>query len=183
MIRIVFLILSLALVSLACASPSANDYGWYVNDVLVSDEPWRSHDGPLLALLFITDEVKAEALYDFWNTEAGNVPIEGITTVAPGVAVETVVVFAGCEPDDEGNCAVWGTASVVTGAGRVLAEQIEVPIWVGRPPPQGASLGISEHGVGTVTDRFAGSYTFRMVVTDRVAEREVPLVRELVIAQ
>ena len=88
-----------------------------------------------------------------------------------------MVFFARCQPDGHGNCSVWGKASVETSDGRVLAKGVEVPLWVDRPPLPGDALGVSEHGVGLVVADFAGSYTFRVVVTDRVAGREVALVR------
>ena len=173
--------LSLTLVLIACAGPPTDDYGWHVNGIRVPDEPWRAHDGPFLALLFITDD--ARALFDFWNTKPGNVPLEPITNTAPGVAAETVVFFVRCQPDPEGNCDVWGTASIVASDGRIPVNRTEVPLWVGRPPPPGEALGVSEHGVGLVTENFAGSYTFYMVVTDRVSGRHVSLVQEVAVVQ
>jgi hypothetical protein len=181
MSRGVLVITSLAFALAACAQPAPNDHGWRVNGVRVPDEPWRAHDGPFLALLFITDD--AQAIYEFWNTQPGNVPVEPVASAAPGVAVEAVVMFVRCQPDRDGNCNVWGTASVIASDGRVLASETEVPLWVGRPPPQGDALGISEHGVGLVVESFPGSYTFRMVVTDRVADRQVSLAQELAVAQ
>jgi hypothetical protein len=93
--------------------------------------------------------------------------------------VEAVVIFARCQPDADGNCRVWGTATVETSDGRVLTSGAEVPLFVGHPPPPGAALGISEHGIGLVLEDFAGTYKFKMIVQDRVAGRKVALSQEL----
>ncbi|MBW2270824.1 MAG: hypothetical protein JRH16_19860, partial [Deltaproteobacteria bacterium] len=156
-------LLSLTLVLIAGAEPPVDDAGWQVNGIRVPDEPWRAHDGPFLALLFISEDAKA--LRDSWGTKPGKVPLEPTTHAAPGVAAETAVFFVRCQPDSEGNCDVWGTASIVARDGRILVNRKKVPLWVGRPPPPGEAIGISEHGVGLVTENFAGSYTFYMIVT------------------
>jgi hypothetical protein len=180
MSRRVTFCLSLLAACLACASPS-DDQGWYVDGVPVADNPWRGHDGPFLAMLVLTDD--PESVYDFWNTKPGNVPASSITHIAPGASVEAIVFFVGCEPDRHGNCGVWGTATVRSPDGSLLADGMEVPLWVGRPPPPGRALGISEHGIGMSNESLPGSYIFRMVVTDRIANRQVSLQRELTIAQ
>ena len=172
---------ALAAMLLACAAPTHLDQGWYIDGVLVPDERWRAHDGAFLAMLLITDD--AESLYDFWNTKPGNVPVSPVSKVAPGASVEAVVFFVGCKPDSQGNCHIWGTATVIAPDGRLLADRIEIPLWVGRPPPPHPALGISEHGVGMTDERLPGSYTSRMIVTDRIGDREVPLERELTIVQ
>jgi hypothetical protein len=174
------LFLSLVAACLACAS-TVDDHGWYVDGVRVADESWRGHDGPFLATLILTDDPKS--VYDFWNTKPGNVPVPSITSIAPDTSVEAVVFFVGCEPDPQGNCGVWGTATVISPNGSLLADRVEVPLWVGRPPPPGRALGISEHGIGMSNESLPGSYVFHMVVTDRVANRQVPLEQELTIVQ
>ena len=180
MSRLGAVLLALAAMLLACAAPPQVDQGWYVNGAPVPDEPWRAHDGPFLAALVITDD--AESLYEFWNTKPGNVPVSPVTKIAPGTSVEAVVFFIGCETDSQGNCDIRGSATVIAPDGRLLADRIEVPLWVGRPAPPGGALGISEHGVGMTDERLPGSYTFRIVVSDRIGNREVPLERELTIA-
>ena len=180
MIRTGALFLPLVAAYLACASPT-DDRGWYVDGVPVADEAWRGHDGPFLATLILTDV--PETIYDFWNTKPGNVPVVSITKIAPNTGVEAVVIFAGCKPDHQGNCGVWGTATVISPAGSLLADRIEIPLWVGRPPPPGRALGISEHGIGMRNESAPGSYIFHMVVTDRIADRRVSLKQELTIMQ
>jgi hypothetical protein len=93
------------------------------------------------------------------------------------------VYFAGCQPADDGDCSVWGKATLEASDGRALAKEVEVALSVDRPPPSGDAFGMSEHGIGLVVEDFAGSYTFRVVVTDRVAGREVVLVRELAVVR
>ena len=110
-----------------------NAHGWSVNGVLVPDEPWRGHDGPFLAALFLTDD--AEAVYERWRTQPGDFKTGNIHEARSGARVEAVVVFMRCQPDETGNCQVWGTATVEAGDGRVVARGVEVPLWVGRPPP------------------------------------------------
>ena len=168
------------LVLVSCATAAPQDHGWHVNGVPVPDEPWRGHDGPFLALLLVTDDAKA--LYEFWNTKPGDVPVQPIARAAPGTNVETVVFFSHCQPDRRGNCDIWGTATVETTDGRVLASRTEVPLWAG-PPPPGEALGISEHGVGLIVGDFSGSYRFRIVVTDRVANRRVVLTQWLAVGR
>jgi hypothetical protein len=170
------------LVSTCLAFSSLSDeFGWYVDGVLVADEPWRGHNGPFLAMLILTDDPKS--VYDFWNTKPGNVPIPSTSKVAPGASVEAIVFFVGCEPDPRGNCSVWGTATVISPNGSLLADRTEVPLWVGRPPPPGRALGISEHGIGMSNESLPGEYTFRIVVKDRVARRQVSLEQKLSIVQ
>jgi hypothetical protein len=130
-----------------------------------------------VALLHVTDD--AEALYHFWNTQEGNVPLQELASVAPGTHVETVVLFSMCQPDTKGNCQVWGNASVKTERGEVLSEGARIALWVDRPAPPPGTLGISEHGVGLVTDLSAGAYFFQLEVEDTVGKRTVTLAREL----
>jgi hypothetical protein len=180
-VRRAFHLIILAFACAGCSGAPPDAYGWSVDGVLAPDEPWRGHDGPFLAQLVLTDDAKA--LYEIWNTKPGNVPMRPTVHAAPGTHVETVVLFVHCQPDRDGNCSVWGEATVEASDGRVLADGIEVPLWVDRPPPPGDALGISEHGIGLVVADFAGSYTFRVVVTDRVAGREVALAQELAVAR
>jgi hypothetical protein len=180
MSRIGAVLLLLAAVLLACAAPPEVGQGWYVDGAPVPDEPWRAHDGPFLAMLVITDD--PESLYKFWNTKPGNVPVSPLANVAPGASVEAVVFFIGCESDSRGNCDIRGKATVIAPDGRLLADQIEIPLWVGRPAPPGRALGISEHGVGMTNERLPGLYTFRLVVSDRIGNREIQLERGLTIA-
>jgi hypothetical protein len=132
-------------------------------------------------MLLLTDD--PDSVYDFWNTKPGHVPVSSITEIAANASVEAVVFFVGCAPDPQGNCGVWGTATVTSPDGSLLADRIEVPLWVGRPPPPGQALGISERGVGMSNESLLGSYSFRMVVTDRIANRQVSLEQELTIVQ
>lgn len=169
----------LALGSLCCAAAPRDEYGWFVDGKRVPDEAWRAHDGPFLAQLVLTAD--ARALQAAWNDDPDGAPVRPLDHAAPDSKVETVVFFARCEPDREGNCSVWGTATVEASDGRVLANRVEVPLWVDHPPPPG--LGVSEHGLGVVIEDFAGSYTFRFVVTDRVGRREVSLMQELAVAR
>jgi hypothetical protein len=173
-------ILGLALAWAACAGAAPDAGGRRVGGGPDSDEPWRGHDGPFLAQLVLVHG--ARALYETWSKKPGEGPLEPAVQAVPGARVETVVYFAHCQPDGEGNCSVWGKATLEASDGRTLASGIEVPLSVGRPPPPGDTLGMSEHGIGLVIEDFAGSYTFRVVVTDRVAGREVALVRELAVA-
>jgi hypothetical protein len=161
-------------------TPEADGYGWAVNGVLVPDEPWRGHDGPFLAALFLTDD--ADAVYERWRTQPGGFRTGNINEAVSGDTVEAVVVFARCQPDRHGNCQVWGKATVVAGSGRVLARQVEVPLYVGHPPPPDPALGIAEHGVALVVNESSSPYAFHMVVSDRVAGREVKLVNHLAVA-
>lgn len=168
----------LLVLAAACSTSSTSDgYGWSVNGVLVPDEPWRGHDGPFLAALFLTDD--AEAVYERWNAEPGDFRTGNVHETLPGATVEAVVVFMRCEPDDSGNCQVWSKATVEAGDGRILAHGLEVPVWVGRPPPPDPALGIGEHGVALVVDEASTPYSFRVVVSDRVAQRQVELVESL----
>lgn len=163
--------------TLGCGGgPPRGDHGWVVDGTLVPDEPWRGHDGPFLAALFLTDD--AEAVYDRWNTQPGNFKSGNIHEAPPGATVEAVVVFTRCQVDEHGDCHVWGTATVESD-GRVLVQHTEVPLWVGKPPPPDPALGIAEHGVALVVEQAASFYSFRMVVSDRVARREVQLVEHL----
>ncbi len=172
-------ILVLALAWAACAGAAPDVDGRRVGGGPDSDSPWRGHDGPFLAQLVLAHG--ARALYETWIAQPGDAPLEPAVQAVPGARVETVVYFAHCQPGGDGNCSVWGEATLEASDGRVLASGIEVPLSVGRPPPPGGTLGMSEHGIGLVVEHFAGSYTFRVVVTDRVAGREVTLVRELAV--
>ena len=175
--RIMVLVLAFAL---GCAGGSSDLQGWAVDGRPAPDEPWRKRDGPFLAMLFLTDQ--AEALYNRWNTEPGNFATRNIHAAPPGTKVEAVVVFLGCEPDASGNCNVWGSATVETDDGRVLARDVQVPLWVGRPAVPDPALNISEHGVGLVVEESVSSYRLHMVVSDRTAQREVRLVHELAVS-
>jgi len=169
----------LALGLVCCAGGATDGYGWYVDGTRVPDEDWRAHDGPFLAQLVLTAD--ARALQAAWTDDPAGAPVHHLDRAAPGSRVETAIFFSRCEPDGAGVCSVWGTATVEASDGRVLANRVEVPLWVDQPPPAG--LGVSEHGLGMVVEDFAGSYTFRFVVTDRVARREVSLMRELAVAR
>jgi len=180
-VRRTFHLIVLALAWVGCAGAPPDADGWRVDGGLVPDEPWRGHDGPFLAQLVLTHGAKA--LYESWSAQPGAVPVHPEVHAVPGARVETVVYFVRCQPDGDGNCSVWGKATVEASDGRVLADGVEVPLWVDRPPPPSDGLGMSEHGIGLVLEDFAGSYTFRVVVTDRVAGREVALVQELAVAR
>ena len=166
---------------LGCAAPTPDEQGWDINGVLASDEPSRGHDGPFLAMLFLTDD--AEALYDRWNSEPGNFRTQNMHSARPGASVEAVVVFVRCQRDPAGNCNVWGTATVEASDGRILARDVEVPLWVGRAPVPDPALNISEHGIGLVVEASVSSYKFHMVVSDRNAERTVTLVHDLIVSR
>jgi hypothetical protein len=170
---------TLALGFVCCAAAPADEHGWYVDGKRIPDEAWRAHDGPFLAQLVLSAD--ARALQAAWKDDPDDAAVRPLDRAAPGSKVETVVFFARCEPDAAGNCSVWGTATIEASDGRVLANRVEVALWVDHPPPAG--LGVSEHGLGVVVEDFAGSYTFRIVVTDRVARREVSLVRQLAVAK
>jgi hypothetical protein len=169
------------LFGVGAAPDAAEPHGWFVDGKPAPDEPGRKHDGPFRAQLVLSGEAKA--LQERWSREPGTLPVRGMARAAPGARAETVVFFAGCQADAAGSCSVWGEARVDASDGRVLADGIEVPLWVGRPAPAPPALGISEHGIGLVVEDFAGSYAFRMVVTDRNAGRTVALVQELAVAR
>jgi hypothetical protein len=173
--------LALVLASAGCAVGEPAAEGSRVAGASAPDEPWRGHDGPFFAQLVLAHGAKA--LYQTWSAQPGEVPLEPPVRAVPGARVETVVYFARCRPGGDGHCSVWGKATLETSDGRVLAKEVEVALSVDRPPPPGDALGMSEHGIGLVVEDFAGSYTFRVVVTDRVAGREVALVRELVVVR
>jgi hypothetical protein len=163
----------LALAWAGCAGASEAE------DRPVAGESWRRQDGPFLAELVLAHG--ARALFETWSARPGVAPLESPVRAVAGARIETVVYFAGCQPGGDGHCSVWGRATLERSDGRVLARAVEVPLSVDRPPPPGDTLGMSEHGIGLVVEDFAGSYTFRVVVTDRVAGREVELVRELAV--
>ena len=171
--------LVLALASAGCAGGEPGAEASRIAGAPAPDEPWRGHDGPFVAQLVLAHG--ARALFETWSAQPGEVPLEPTVRAVPGARVETVVYFAQCQPGSDGHCSVWGKATLETSDGRVLAKEVEVPLSVDRPPPSDDTLGMSEHGIGLVVEDFTGSYTFRVVVTDRVAGREVELVRELVV--
>jgi hypothetical protein len=162
-----------------CAEPPDDEYGWRTDGVLMPDTPHQGHDGPFLALLFVTD--RAEALYEDWFTKPDKPKVTNLDLTVPGTTVEAVVVFVHCQPDADGHCQVWGTATVTTSDGRTLLDAVEVPLYVGHPSPPGAALGISEHGIGMVVEDIDGWYRFQVLVEDRVAGRKVSLVQELTV--
>jgi hypothetical protein len=172
-------VVALAWTGCAGGEPAAD--GSRVAGASAPDEPWRGRDGPFRAQLVLVHG--ARALYDAWSAQPGAVPLEPPVRAVPGARVETIVYFAGCQPGGDGHCSVFGKATLETSDGRVLAKEVEVVLSVDRPPPSGDRLGMSEHGIGLVVEDFAGSYTFRVVVTDRVAAREVTLVRELAVVR
>lgn len=172
------LILALWLACAGCAAPTGAE-GRPLADAPAPGASWRGRDGPFRAELVLAHG--ARALLESWSAQPGTVPVEPPLDAVPGARVETVVYFAHCQPGGDGRCSVWGRATLERSDGRVLAKDVEVPLSVDRPPPSGDTLGMSEHGIGLVVEDFAGSYTFRVVVTDRVAGREVELVRELAV--
>jgi hypothetical protein len=160
-------------------SAVAGDDGWYVDGVLVPDESWRGHDGAFLAQLILTDN--ANAIYEYWNNQPGAMKVAPISKVRPGVKASAIAFFAHCQPDSNGNCNVWGKVSIKTSTGRVLGKDIDVPLWVGRPPPGGDALGIAEQDIGLIVEDFDGSYTFQVVVSDRIADRHISLTQILTV--
>jgi hypothetical protein len=144
-------------------------------------EPWRARDGPFLAQLVLTDQAKA--LQASWNERPGDAAPPSLVQAAPGSRAEALVFFAGCQPDADGSCKLWGQASVTAPDGSVLAAGVEIPLSLERPPPAPPALAVAEHGIGMRVQDVPGTYSFRMRVIDRVAGREVTLIRELAVAR
>ena len=142
-----------------------------------ADEPWQGQDGPFRAELVLSDQAKA--VQASWNEKPGAAPVAGIERAARGTRAETVVFFRGCQPDSDGSCKVWGIASVSAPDGSVLAANVDVPLSLERPPPAPPALAVSQHGIGLVVQQAGGTYTFKMQVIDRVAGRQVMLLRNL----
>jgi hypothetical protein len=144
-------------------------------------EPWRGRSGPFVAELVLTGE--ASALQARWKKAPGDAAPPSLDRAAPGARAETLVFFAGCQPETDGRCKLWGQAGVTAPDGSVLAAGVEIPLSLEQPPPTPPALAVSEHGLGLRVPDAPGTYTFRMRVIDRVAGREVTLTRELQVAR
>jgi hypothetical protein len=142
-----------------------------------ADEPWQGQDGPFAAQLVLSDAAKA--LQASWTEKPGDAVPGGLARAVRGTRAETVVFFSGCKPDTDGSCKVWGIASVSAPDGSVLAANVDVPLSLDRPPPKPPALAVSQHGIGLVVQQPEGTYTFKMQVIDRVAGRQVVLLRSL----
>ena len=169
----------MGMLSLGVAAPETGGV-WYENGKPAPDTPSRKSSGEFGAHLIVTDD--ADALYEFWRTKPGAVPVKAVGTVKAGTRMETVVFFVGCAADSVGHCLVEASATVTTGTGKVLIEDQRLTLSA-RQRPSGRNLGISENGVGVEADRAHRSYIFTLDVVDRVASRSVTLTQAVVVQE
>jgi hypothetical protein len=168
----------LVFLSTACSQNQDPAESWQVDGQPVPDSDWYKTDPPFAAQLMVIDSQGAPDLYDRWENVPGGVHVWRLERVKAGTRIETVVFFAGCAGDLQGNCLVEAQGRISTGAGRVLIENAPI-VLSDKPVPEGKNLGISENGLTLEALLSHKYYEFEMRVVDRIARREVVLTQKI----
>lgn len=94
-----------------------------------------------------------------------------VDTIAREQVVDNFIVFNGCRADVIRRCNVTADFTLIGPQGQVFAEHHGADIWVGKPPPAGGALTLSDASLGIFIEPEdpAGDYVVRADVTDHIA--------------
>lgn len=158
------------------------DAPWERDGRPVGDEPWRRSSGEFGAMLFLTDQPKE--FFDAWDRPSapGYVPhMHAVSEVRRGGVVAAIVLFKRCTADSLGSCRSHVHYRVLRPDGSVYGEH-QATLWNAPPPPIQFLQRANDHLMFRVEpDDPPGTYRIEAIVRDHIAEREVSLVRELVV--
>ncbi|MDX3886205.1 MAG: hypothetical protein QHC65_17420 [Sphingomonas sp.] len=128
-----------------------------------------ARQGDFAVQQIITDD--AAALLREWNgpDHAGRPPI--IDRIGREKVVDSFIVFTGCTPNPVNQCNVTADFTLIGPQGQVYARHRDTELWVGKAPPAGGALTLSDASLGIFIDPEdpAGDYVVRARVTDHVA--------------
>ncbi|SNS10796.1 hypothetical protein SAMN06295912_101380 [Sphingomonas laterariae] len=99
--------------------------------------------------------------------------------------VDSFIVFTGCKGDAIHRCNVTVDFTLIGPAGQIFAEHSNAVVAVGKAPPGGGALQLSEESLGIFIepDDPAGDYVVRAVVTDHVAGIILSTERKLTVVE
>jgi len=142
------------------------------------EKPWAKADGDFGVMLILTD--KPDQLSADWEKPTEGVRISETQTASRGVPVATVVVFAGCAPDANGNCQATVQYTVYGPDGKPYGDPMEGELWIDKPPPAKGHIQLSMGGMGIVLEPEdpLGDYKVKAKVVDKVANKTILLERE-----
>ncbi|ARS27874.1 hypothetical protein [Sphingomonas sp. KC8] len=94
-----------------------------------------------------------------------------VDTIAREQVVDNFIVFTGCRADVVRRCNVTANFTLVGPQGQIYAEHSGADVWVGKPPPAGGALTLSNASLGIFIEPEdpAGDYVVRADVTDHIA--------------
>lgn len=150
----------------ALAATAPNE--WLVNGQAASAPNLAASDPFAVQQLATTDP---DRLFANWNRPGAAVNVGATQTMKRNQAIVTVIIFTGCAPNASGFCNVTVDFETVSPSGAIYDRTVGAKVWVGRAPPRGRSLELSEGALGLrVEDKDPlGPYTVRAAITDHVA--------------
>ncbi|WP_380873815.1 hypothetical protein ACFB49_43970 [Sphingomonas sp. DBB INV C78] len=113
----------------------------------------------------------AAALLRDWAAPGRAAQSPVVDTIAREQVVDSFIVFTGCKGDLARRCNVTADFALIGPQGQIYAEHEGADVWVGKAPPAGGALTLSDASLGIFIDPEdpAGDYVVRADVTDHVA--------------
>lgn len=137
---------------------------WKKGDERVTDTPDRKSVDGFGGQLLIVENPRA-FIEEWEKPETPN--IKPATTVKRGDLLGAFVLFAGCQPDAQGNCNSEVDYAVYKPDGSLYAERKAQPLWKEKPPPvPNIQLGKAILGIRIEEKDPAGEYVVKAKVSD-----------------
>ncbi|HXV75125.1 MAG TPA: hypothetical protein VD788_02320 [Candidatus Polarisedimenticolaceae bacterium] len=173
--RVGFLETSACLAVLLSSSLAAAQ--WQRNGKQWPDSAWSKSESGFSAMLLMSDNPD-EVVRD-WETPDAPVTVRAVNTITRGVPIVGFVVFAGCEPDERGNCNASVDFIVLKPDGSEYVNFPDRDLWRGKPAPPKDTLRLAAEYVGVIIepDDPLGEYEVRASIHDRNADAHLELRR------
>ncbi len=130
-------------------------------------------------LILVSDE---DELFSRWAIPSNTVDLNTANKVKVNGAINAIIIFSGCKPDENGNCSVSMRFRVLQPDGKIYADTPPMEVWHDKPAPHGKSLELSVQYLKMVIEPKdqLGKYTVFAQVrdnhTDSVLQLQAPYV-------
>jgi hypothetical protein len=149
---------------------------WRTDGKPVPDTEWAKSAGDFGAQLVFTD--KPAELFSAWEKPGPAVIYSEAATATRGVPIVAVVFFAGCGPNDKGNCDATVRFQGYGPDGKPWSDPVDGELWVDKPPGKNQmQLSFANMGIVIDPDDSLGVYKVKATVLDRVAKKTLILER------
>jgi len=136
-----------------------------------------SEEQGLHACLIVTD--RGRELLTRWEEGFSSLEIESIEEAERGVFITAIVLFEGCQANEDGLCDASVDYVAYKPDGSVYGEVRNQELWIDKPPPSAgySQLSLAYMGLRIEAGDPAGEYAVRARAKDRVAGRSVEVWR------